>query len=104
MNLKFFVSLKEAFLEGFKPSNILYTFYDATIGLIKMIILFYTYKNNHALACFMFMSFYLCGKSFERRKSKQTEQIQQEVVDYLNVCESVIKEYEKQLNVERRCL
>lgn len=93
---KFFVSLKETFLEGFKPSNLLYTFYDAAIGSIKMIILFYTYKNNHSLACFMFIFFYLSGKSFERRKSKQTEQFQQKVVDCLNVCESIIKEYEKQ--------
>lgn len=98
MGLKKFLALcKKALFETFKPINLLYTTRDAVIGTIKMIILFYTYQNNHSLACFMFMFFYLCRKSNERKKSEQIDQFQQKVMDYLNICESIIKEYKKLL-------
>lgn len=86
------VEFKAAFLEGFRPKNLRYTFRDATTGLVKMIILFYTYQNNHSLARFMFMLFYLYRKSNERKKSEQFDQFQQKVMDYLNICESITKE------------
>lgn len=96
MDLKnFFALLKDALLEGFKPKNQQYIIRDATIGTIKMIILFYTYQNNHSLACFMFMFAYLSNKNSERKKSKQIDQIHQKVMYYLNICESIAEEYKK---------
>lgn len=96
MGLKEFLTLcKEALFESFKPINLWYTTRDAVIGTIKMIILFYTYQNNHSLACFMFMFFYLRRKSSERKKLEQIDQFQQKVMDYLNICKSIPEEYKK---------